>query len=86
MWTGEHTSGCLTVKLESKGGITTFLAPLCSVDLGTIPDGVLMTSDGRPIMTADGYYIIVPGASASALTIEDGRLMTSDGNYIFVND
>jgi len=56
----EHNIGCITVKLTGIGGITVRLVPVCSVNLGEpLPDGVLITTDGRPIMTADGYYLVV---------------------------
>lgn len=59
MWTGEDISGCLTVKLTAIGGISVTLAPVCSVDIGDIPSGALMTVDGIPLITEDGYYLIV---------------------------
>lgn len=55
----EHISGCLTVKLTAIGGISVTLSPVCSVDLGTVPDNALMTSDGTPLISYDGYYLIV---------------------------
>ena len=57
----QHNSGCITVTLTGIGGITVRLVPVCSVNLGPndYPDGCLMTTDGRPIMTADGYYLVV---------------------------
>jgi hypothetical protein len=57
----EHNSGCLTVRLTPIGGITTILAPVCSVDIGSIPDGALLTYDGIPFITSDGYFLIVSG-------------------------
>lgn len=59
MGTMEHNIGCLTVRLTPIGGITTILAPVCSVDIGIIPDGALLTCDGMPLITKDGYYLIV---------------------------
>ena len=57
----EHNSGCITVKLTGIGGITVRLVPVCAVNLqpNDYPDGCLMTTDGRPIMTSDGYYLVV---------------------------
>lgn len=59
--TMEHLSGCLRVALEAMGGLTVRLVPVCATNLGPsdLPDGVLMTVDGRPIMTADGYWLVV---------------------------
>lgn len=87
MWTGEHISGCLTVKLTAIGGISVLLAPVCSVDLGVIPDNVLMTSDGRPIVTSDGYYIVVNDGGFSTLYVGNGEvLLTANDEHILVND
>lgn len=87
MWTGEHISGCLTVKLTAIGGISVTLAPVCSVDIGTIPDNVLMTVDGRPFVTADGYYLVVNERGFSTLYVGDHEaLLTSEDEYILVND
>ena len=57
----ERVSGCLRVALTVMGGMTVTLAPVCATNLGPsdLPDGVLMTVDGRPIMTADGYWLVV---------------------------
>lgn len=59
MWSGEQIIGCLTVKLKAIGGISVTLAPVCSVDMGDIPSGALMTVDNIPLVTTDGYYLIV---------------------------
>lgn len=55
----EHNSGCLTVRLTAMGWITVTLAPVCSVDIGIVPAGALLTVDGTPLVTQDGYYLIV---------------------------
>lgn len=66
----ERITGCLTtrvtilggmdVHLTPKGGMSVSLAPVCAVDLGPlIPPNALLTVDGRPFITADGYYLIV---------------------------
>jgi len=57
----EHTSGCITVRLTAIGGLTVRLVPVCATNLepSDLPDGVLMTVDGMPIMTADGYWLVV---------------------------
>lgn len=57
----ESISGCLRVALTVLGGMTVTLAPVCATNLepSDLPDGVLMTTDGRPIMTADGYWLVV---------------------------
>ena len=59
--TMEHLSGCLRVALEAKGGMTVTVSLVCATNLEPhdYPDGVLMTVDGRPIMTADGYWLVV---------------------------
>ena len=59
--TMESISGCLRVALTVMGGMTVTLAPVCATNLEPrdYPDGVLMTVDGRPIMTADGYWLVV---------------------------
>lgn len=52
--------GGMDVHLTPKGGMSVSLAPVCAVDLGPlIPPNALLTVDGRPFITADGYYLIV---------------------------
>lgn len=56
----EHNIGCITVKLTDIGGITVSLRPVCAVDLGpVVPLNALRTVDGIPLITSDGYYLIV---------------------------
>lgn len=57
----EHNSGCLTVRLESKGGMTVRIALVCATNIGPhdVPANALCTVDGTPLITADGYYLIV---------------------------
>ena len=56
-----HTVGCLTVRLESKGGMEVRIALVCATSIGPhdVPANALCTVDGTPLITADGYYLIV---------------------------
>lgn len=52
--------GGMDVELTPRGGMAVTLAPVCAVDLGPlIPPNALLTVDGIPFITSDGYYLIV---------------------------
>lgn len=56
----EHNSGCLTVRLESKGGMTVRIALVCATNIGPhVPANALCTVGGIPLITSDGYFLIV---------------------------
>lgn len=85
MGTIEHNSGCLTVRLTPIGGITSILAPVCSVDIGIVPDGALLTFDGIPFITSDGEFLIVTGTGDEELLVGNDPLMTANDELILVN-
>lgn len=45
----EHNFGCMTVTL----------IPVCATGVAEIPNGALCTVMGTPIVTSDGYYLVV---------------------------
>ena len=49
------------MRLEAKGGMEVRISLVCATSIGPhdVPDGALCTVDGTPLITSDGYYLIV---------------------------